>query len=71
MGTGRIMDLMNRLERVKQARENEPEPDGLSLSLWKFGEELASLDEAGLAAVAEAMDVSTDAVRQMALTYAR
>ena len=50
----KIISLIERLERVKLARDTEPEPDGLSLSLWALGAELAALDEAGLAARAEA-----------------
>lgn len=67
----KIAALMDRLERVKLNRENEPEPDGLSLSLWALGEELAALDEAGVAAKAEAWGITPDDVREMARTYAR
>lgn len=67
----KIVSLMNRLERVKLARDMEPDPDGLSLSLWAMGAELAALDEAGLAAEAEALGITPDDVRDMARTYAR
>ena len=45
----KITALMDRLERIKLNRENEPEPDALTLSLWELGAELAALDEEGLA----------------------
>lgn len=64
-------DLFDRLERVRLAREMEPDPDGLSLSLWEMGAELAALDELGLASVAEALGIAPDDVREMARTYAR
>lgn len=66
----KIVSLMNRLERVKLARDMEPDPDGLSLSLWAMGAELAALDEAGLAAEAEALGITPDDVRDMARAYA-
>ena len=47
----KIDDLMNRLEMVKLARDLEPEPDGLSLSLWAMGKELAGLDALGKSAL--------------------
>lgn len=47
----KIDDLMNRLEMVKLARDMEPEPDGLSLSLWAMGKELAGLDALGKSAL--------------------
>ena len=37
----KIISLIERLERVKLARDMEPDPDGLSLSLWAMGAELA------------------------------
>lgn len=67
----KITALMDRLERVKLNREHEPEPDGLSLSLWALGEELAALDEEGLAAKAAEWGISPDDVRDMARTYSR
>ena len=67
----KIVSLIDRLERVKLARNMEPDPDGLSLSLWAMGAELAALDEAGLAAEAEALGIIPDDVRDMARTYAR
>lgn len=67
----KIDDLLERLDRVKLARDMEPEPDALSLSLFEFGRELAALDEAGLAAEAEALGITRDNVRDMARTYAR
>lgn len=48
----KIDDLLERLDRVRLARDMEPEPDGLSLSLWAFEDEMASLDEIGIAALA-------------------
>lgn len=67
----KIDDLLERLECVKLAREMEPDPDGLSLSLFEFGRELAALNEAGVAAKAEAWGITPDDVREMARTYAR
>ena len=67
----KIVSLIDRLERVKLARSMEPNPDGLSLCLWAMGAELAALDEAGLAAEAEALGITPDDVRDMAQTYAR
>ena len=61
----KITDLMERLKRVKLAREMEPEPDALSVCLWEFGAELAALDEAGLAAQAEAWGITMDGMRGM------
>lgn len=66
----KIDDLMERLERVKLA-QTDGTPDGLSLSLWALGAELAALDEAGLAAEAEALGITPDNVRDMGRTYAR
>lgn len=67
----KITSLLDRLKRVKLAQDMEPAPDGLSLSLWAMGAELAALDEAGLAAEAEALGISPDNVRQMALDFSR
>lgn len=67
----KIISLIERLERVKLARDMEPDPDGLSLSLWAIGAELAVLDEAGLAAEAEALGITPEDVREIAWTYAR
>lgn len=67
----KIISLIERLERVKLARDMEPDPDGLSLSLWAMGAELAVLDEAGLAAEAEALGITPEDVREIARTYAR
>lgn len=67
----KIISLIERLERVKLARDMEPDPDGLSLSLWVMGAELAVLDEAGLAAEAEALGITPEDVREIAWTYAR
>ncbi len=67
----KIISLIERLERVKLARDMEPDPDGLSLSLWAMGAELAVLDEAGLAAEAEALGITPEDVREIAWTYAR
>ena len=47
----KIDDLLERLDRVKLARDMEPEPDGLSLSLWAMGKELAGLDALGKSAL--------------------
>lgn len=71
METRRIDDLLNRLEQLKLVRTNEPDPDGLSLSLWAMGAELAALDEIGLAAEAEALGITPDDVRELAQTYTR
>lgn len=67
----KIADLLDRLERVKLARESEPEPDALSRSLWEFGAELAALDDEGTAALAAEWGISPDNVRQMALDLSR
>lgn len=67
----KITGLLERLERVKLAQDMEPAPDGLSLSLWALGAELAALDEAGIVAEAEALGITPDDVREMARTYAR
>ena len=47
----KIDDLLKRLDRVKLARDMEPEPDGLSLSLWAMGKELDGLDTLGKSAL--------------------
>ncbi len=70
MGTDKIARLMERLERVKLAQDDAP-PDGLSKSLWEFGEELAALDEAGVDALADALGITPDDVRGMTRSYAR
>ncbi len=67
----KITALMDRLERIKLNRENEPEPDALTLSLWELGAELSALDEEGLAAKAAEWGISPDDVRDMARTYTR
>lgn len=65
----RLKAVRERLERVKLARDTEPDPDGLSL--WALGVELAELDGVGLAAEAEALGITPDDVREMARAYAR
>lgn len=67
----RLEQMRDRLARVKLARENEPEPDALSLSLWEFGAELAALDDEGTVALAAELGISPDDVRQMALDFSR
>lgn len=67
----KIISLIDRLERVKLNQDMEPEPDGLSLSLWALGAKLAALDEAGLATEAEALGITPDDVRDMARIYSR
>lgn len=67
----RIILLTDRLERVKLARDMEPNPDALSKSLWALGEELAALNKDGLAAEAETLGIASDDVREMARTYTR
>lgn len=67
----KIDDLMNRLEMVKLARNMEPEPDGLSLSLWAMGAELAALDDEGTVTLAAEWGISPDNVRQMTLDLSR
>lgn len=52
----KIINLLDRLERVKLAREMEPEPDGLSLSLMALGREMASMTEDDIAALAAETD---------------
>lgn len=65
----KIDDLLERMDRVKLARDMEP--DALSLSLWALGAELAVLDDEGVNAEAEALGISPEAVREMARTYSR
>ena len=65
----KIDDLLERLDRVKLARDMESEPDGLSL--WALGAELAVLDDEGVNAEAEALGISPETVREMARTYSR
>ena len=65
----RIAALAEAIKR--KAMEEEAPVDDLSKSLFEFGRELAGLDEAGLAAKAEAWGITPDDVREMALTYAR
>lgn len=67
----KITALMDRLERIKLNRENEPEPDALTLSLLELGAELAALDEEGIAAKAAEWGISPDDVRDMTRTYSR
>lgn len=47
----RLEAMRERLECVKLAREMEPDPDALSLSLFEFGRELAGLDTLGTSAL--------------------
>lgn len=47
----RIDDLLERLDRMKLARDMEPDPDGLSLSLFNLCQELAGLDTLGKSAL--------------------
>lgn len=63
----RITQLIKALERRKL--EQEAPVDDLSRSLFEFGQELAALDETGLAAEAEALDISPNDVRDMAQMY--
>lgn len=65
----RITALTAALQR-RQMEQAAP-IDPLSASLWELGAELAALDEAGLAAEAEALGITPDDVREMARTYAR
>lgn len=67
----KIDDLLERLECVKLAREMEPDPDGLSLSLWAMGAELAALDDDGIAALSDELGIAPDDIREMAWTYTR
>lgn len=67
----KIDNLIERLERVKLIHDMEPDPDGLSLSLWEMGAELAALGDEDLAAEAEALGITPDDVRAMALAYVR
>lgn len=39
----KIADLLDRLERVRLARANAPEPDDLSISLRQMEHEIAAL----------------------------
>lgn len=63
----RITALAEAIERRKM--EQEAPVDDLSGSLFEFGQELAALDETGLAAEAEALDISPNDVRDMAQMY--
>lgn len=65
----RIATIAEAIERRKM--EQEAPVDDLSKSLFEFGRELAALDEAGLAAKAEAWGITPDDAREMARTYAR
>ena len=47
----KIDDLLERLDRMKLARDMEPDPDGLSLSLFNLCQELAGLDTLGKSAL--------------------
>lgn len=71
METRKINSLLDRLSRMKLIRDMEPDPDGLSLSLWECGAKLAALDDDGLAAEAEVLGITSDDVRTMMMTYAR
>lgn len=71
MEMNKINGLFDRLLRVKLIRDMEPDPDGLSLSLWEYGAKLAALDDKGLAAEAEDLGIAPDDVREMARAYAR
>lgn len=51
-----INSLLDRLERVRLAWECAPELDPLSICLLQFEREMAMLDEAGIAALAEETD---------------
>lgn len=57
-----IDTLLDRLERVRLAWECAPALDPLSICLMQFEREMAMLDEAGIAALAEETD---DAGRQI------
>lgn len=63
----RITALAEAIERRKM--EQEAPVDDLSRSLFEFGQELAALDETGLAAEAEALDISPNDVRDMTQMY--
>ena len=65
----RIAALSAALQR-RQMEQAAP-VDPLSASLWSLGEELAALDEAGLAAEAEALGITPDDVRDMARIYSK
>mgnify|MGYP001029197750 FL=1 len=77
----KIISLIERLERVKLARDMEPDPDGLSLSLWAMGAELAQLDELEKAALlaefnqaaplegTDSLDLDMEALEQFIADY--
>ncbi len=66
------MDIDKKIEAMRERLErSKPAPDGLSLSLMKFGAELAALDDEGVAAVAKELNITPDDVREMAQSYAR
>lgn len=67
----KVDDLLECLECVKLARDMEPEPDALSLSLWAFGARLLALDDEGVNAESEVLGISPEAVREMTRAYAR
>lgn len=54
----------------RRAMEEEAPADDLSKSLFEFGRELAALDEAGLAAKAEAWGIAPEDLREMTRMYA-
>lgn len=66
----RIDMLMERIEREKVLRTDD-HMDDLSRSLYEFGAELASLDDLGVMLMADELEISPDAVRSMAQSYAR
>lgn len=66
----RIDALMERIEREKALRTDD-HMDDLSRSLYEFGAELAALDDLGVVLLSDELEISPDAVRSMAQSYAR
>lgn len=68
--TNRIDGLMERIEREKVLRADD-RMDDLSRSLYELGDYLNGLDDLGVMLEADEMEISPDAVRDMARSYAR
>lgn len=68
--TRRIDGLMQRIRQEKSFRVDCP-IDGLSQSLYELGDYLNSLDDLGVMLEAQELEISPDAVRQMAQSCTR
>lgn len=62
--------VIQRLQQLENRRTELGGPvDGLSASLWEFGQHLASLDELGLMAEAAELGIDPEDVQQMRRDY--